>query len=289
VRGEAELPLVGGKVGPSAGKHPGLETAIERSDAFLQGVIREYQPTHIVEMVSGGRDSAAASALSRELRLPTSLILHGKTGTGIQETTEHVVDHYGNAGPDFAIADAGNAYERYVMRKGFFGKGRAAHNYSYRILKADPFRAAISRLIRKRQPGVRVMLINGARKSESHNRRMNLQPTRLDKNNLWVNACHDWTDGIRDAFLVSREVPINPVAVQLCRSGECMCGTMQTRAERAEASVIYPRWGRWIDGLEAAAIAKHGFGWNDTGPAYRDPDQQDLFQPMCVGCARDAI
>ena len=33
---------------------------------------------------------------------------------------------------------------------------------------------------------------------------------------------------------------------------------------------------------------KHGFGWGDTGPAYRDPDQQDLFQPMCVGCDRRA-
>jgi 3'-phosphoadenosine 5'-phosphosulfate sulfotransferase (PAPS reductase)/FAD synthetase len=264
-------------------------TVIDTSARALKRIVDEYQPTHIVSMVSGGRDSALSQALAEELGVKVDLILHGRTGTGIPETTEFVTDHYGNRGPDFAVADAGDAYENYVMRKGFFGKGRDAHNFSYRILKADPFRAAISRLIRKRQLGVRVMLLNGARKSESHNRRLNLKPVRLDKNNLWVNLCHEWTSGDRDVYLANRAVPINPVATQLCRSGECMCGTMQTDGERAEAAALYPQWGDWLNDLERRAKAKHGWGWGDTGPTYIDPDQLDLFQPMCAECEIEAV
>lgn len=265
-----------------------LRRAISSSIRIMESSIANYQPTHIVSMVSGGKDSAAAYAIAEEIGIPIDLILHGNTRTGIQETTEFVTEHYGHKRQDFAVADAGDAYERYVMRKGFFGKGRVAHNFAYRILKADPFRAAISRLIRQRKRGVRVMLINGARKSESENRRLNLPTSRMDKGNMWVNICHDWTDGDRDVYLASREIVLNPVAVALCRSGECMCGTMQTNGDRLEAAALYPKWASWLNGLEAAAKAKHGFGWDDTGPKYRDPRQEDMFHPMCVGCEKSA-
>ncbi len=268
------------------GPTPSLAKAIGSSCRTMESAISNYQPTHIVAMVSGGRDSALAYALADEMGLPIDLILHGNTRTGIQQTTQFVTDYYGSLRPDFAVADAGDAYERYVTRKGFFGKGRNAHNFAYRILKADPFRAAISRLIRQGKRGVRVMLLNGARASESDNRRLNLPVSRMDKGNMWVNICHHWTDGDRDAYLASRGVPINPVATALCRSGECMCGTMQTKGDRLEASALFPAWGAWLDALEATAKAKHGFGWNDTGPKYHDPRQDDLFHPMCVGCER---
>lgn len=258
--------------------------AIERSARMIARVAADYQPTHVVAMVSGGRDSAAAYELCAATGVKVDLILHGRTGTGIPETTEFVADHYGNQGPDFAIADAGDAYERYVMRKGFFGVGPSAHTYAYHVLKADPFRAAISRLVRRRRRGQRIMLINGARKSESENRRMNLRETRLDKGNLWVNICHDWTAGERDQLLAANEVTINPVAVQLCRSGECMCGTMQTLAERAEAAAVYPRWAAWLNDLERAARKLHGFGWGEAFPRPEDPRQGDLFQPLCGEC-----
>ena len=267
----------------------GIDRAINSSVRLMQSVMAKYQPTHIVVMVSGGRDSAAACAIAEEMGLPIDLILHGNTRTGIPETTQFVIDHYGNKAVDFAVADAGDAYERYVMRKGFFGKGRNAHNFSYRILKADPFRAAISRLIRQKKRGVRVMLLNGARASESENRRINLSPVRMDKGNMWVNICHHWTDGDRDAYLESRQVQINPVAKVLCRSAECMCGTMQTTGDRNEAAALYPAWGNWLNDLEVVVKAKHGFGWGDTGPKYKDHRQDDLFQPMCVGCNRTEL
>ncbi len=266
---------------------PSLTRAMHLSCERMEKVIAEVQPTHIIATVSGGRDSAAEVELAREMGIKIDLILHCRTGTGIPETTSHVLDYYGSLGPNFVMADAGSAYESYVMRKGFFGVGRQAHNFSYRILKADPMRAAISREIRKGKRGVRTLILNGARALESENRRLNLPETRFDKGNLWVNILHDWSTGDRDRYLHLRKTPINPVAVQLCRSGECMCGTMQTQQVRDEAAAIYPEWGAWLNHLERRVKAKHGWGWGEPMPRPADPRQIDMFQPMCVGCTRD--
>lgn len=270
---------------------PSLARAMDLSAERVGRVVAEFDPTHIVLTVSGGRDSAAEVSFALELGLKADLILHCRTGTGIRQTTEHVVDYYGKLGPDFVMADAGDAYERYVMRKGFFGIGRQAHNFSYRVLKAQPMRSAISHSIRQGSRGVRVMMLNGARALESDNRRLNLPETRRDpasRGNLWVNLIHDWSDADRDNYLRLRGIPINPVARELCRSGECLCGTMQSLQERAQASVVYPEWGAWIDDLERRAIAKHGWGWGVPMPRPADPNQVEMFTPLCMGCAREA-
>lgn len=267
-----------------------LTRAMDLSRARMERVIAEVRPTHIVGTVSGGRDSAAEIEFAREMGLKIDMILHCRTGTGIAETTEHVVDYYGNLGPDFVMADAGTAYEEYVMRKGFFGVGRSAHNFSYRVLKATPMRKAISANIRQGKRDVRILLLNGARALESDNRALNLKEVRRDPaspGNIWTNIIHDWSTADRDRYLSIKKTPINPVAVQLCRSGECMCGTMQTKQMRAEAAAVYPEWGRWIDELESVAKAKHGWGWGETMPKPSDDRQIEMFEPMCVGCARD--
>lgn len=263
---------------------------LDDAKKILQAAIYQINPTHIVSMVSGGKDSACSHAVAEELGVKIDLILHGNTRCGITETSQFVKDYYGRLGPDFAEADAGTAYEDYVLRKGFFGKGVSAHAYAYRVLKATPFRKAISKYIRQGKRDIRVLLLNGARKDESPNRKANLQVTRQDpaaKNNIWVNLIHNFTQEDRDAYLDSRKVPINPVAKALCRSGECMCGTMQSHAERIEAAALYPTWGNWLSNLEAEAIKRHGFGWGEPFPKKRKELPLLDFMPMCIGCGKD--
>lgn len=259
---------------------------IDSSLKIMREAIEQFSPTHIISMVSGGKDSAASDHVARELGIKIDFVMHGNTRCGIHETTEFVRDNYGRMG-EYVEADAGTAYEDYVMRKGFFGKGIDAHGFAYRILKATPFRKAVSKHIRQGKKGVRILLINGARKDESVNRRKNLRIWRQDPaspGNIWVNIIHDWPQDERDEYLATRQVKINPVARSLCRSGECMCGTMQTKAERVEAAVLYPKWGEWLTSLENEARRLHGFGWGDVAPKPRDPKQTDLFQPMCTDC-----
>jgi 3'-phosphoadenosine 5'-phosphosulfate sulfotransferase (PAPS reductase)/FAD synthetase len=258
---------------------------IDKSAAILRQAIDQFNPTHIVSMVSGGKDSAASDQVARELGIKIDMVMHGNTRCGIPQTTEFVRDTYGKLG-DYVEADAGTAYEDYVLRKGFFGKGLDAHGFAYRVLKATPFRKAVSKHIRQRKRGVRVLLINGARQDESENRKKHLKVWRQDPaapGNIWVSVIFDWSQEERDAYLESRGTPINPVAKALCRSGECMCGTMQEKAERTEAAVLYPAWGKWLNELEAEARRLHGFGWGDPFPKPRDPLQGDFF-PMCKDC-----
>lgn len=264
-----------------------LNQAIAQSAFYVKTAIEWYAPKHIVTMVSGGRDSAACHALAVELGLPIAMTIHGRTGCGLRGTQDFVEENYGTDAP-LLIADAGTAYEDYVLRKGFFGKGRDAHGFAYRILKAQPFRKLISAEMRRGKSNVPVLLLNGAFRAESDNRMATLRRSRSDPAapmNIWFNLIHDWTPALRDEYLASRNVPISPVAKALCRSGECMCGTMQTAAERIEAEAFDPEWGRWLSELEAEAKTVHGFGWGETA---RKPSvaQPDLFMPMCVGCGK---
>lgn len=261
---------------------------VDQTKVALKQAVANLNPTHIVSMVSGGRDSAASHAIASEvLGERIDLILHINTRCGIPETSQFVESYYGSLGPDFIVADAGTSYEDYVLRKGFFGKGRGAHNFAYRVLKATPLRKTISKCIRQRRRNIRVLLLNGARANESANRQNNLKVSRTDPaapGNIWFNVIHDWAAMERDDYLNSRSVPLNPVAKALCRSGECMCGTMQSYAQRVEAACVYPSWGDWLDQLEAEVKAKHGFGWGEPFPRKQDAGQRDLFEPMCVGC-----
>lgn len=267
-----------------------VAVAVESSAAILREAIDQFSPTHVVSMVSGGYDSAASDQIARELGANIDFVMHGNTGCGIRQTTDFVRETYGAIG-EYIEADAGTAYEDYVLRKGFFGKGIGAHGFSYRVLKATPFRKAISKHIRQGKRDIRVLFINGARKDESENRQKHLQTFRRDPaspGNIWVNLIHEWDQEVRDAYLRDRKTLINPVATQLCRSGECMCGTMQTAQERGEAAALYPEWGNWLSALEEEARRLHGFGWGESFPKPVDNRQADLFQPMCKDCVRRA-
>lgn len=265
-----------------------VDSRLSQSTRIVADAVEQFRPTHIVSMVSGGKDSACSDAVARELGVKIDMVIHGNTRCGIPETSQFVRDRYGALG-EYVEADAGTAYEDYVLRKGFFGKGIGAHAFAYHVLKADPFRKAVSANIRHGKRDIRVLLLNGARKDESENRNSKLQMYRRDPSrpgNIWANIIHDWTQQDRDSYLDSRRVPVNPVAKQLCRSGECMCGTMQTHEERIEAALLYPQWGSWIAGLEAEAIKRHGYGWGVSMPRGLKPTngQRDLFQPMCTDC-----
>lgn len=268
-----------------------MGTVIESSRGIIERAVAEIKPYAIVAMISGGKDSLAAYLVAKELGVKVTHILHGRTGTGIQETTEFVREFAAGEPVTYIEADAGDSYVDYVQRKGFFGKGVQAHSYAYHMLKRMHFRRTISRHIRQRRRNRPIVLINGARQSESLNRSKNmLTPTRKDDNNTWVNICHHWNQSHRDAYLNEMGAPVNPVTTKLCRSGECLCGSSQSQGARAEAAFYYPAWGAWLDELERSVKAKFGWGWGEQIPgwvAQEKAGQLGLFEPMCVGCAAE--
>lgn len=262
---------------------------IESSREILERAIAEIKPYAIVSMISGGKDSLCAYLVARELDIPMTHIMHGVTGTGIRQTTNFVRWFAKTQSLTYLEANAGKAYEEYVRKKGFMGVGVSAHTFAYHILKQQRFQSVVSWYIRQNRKGRPILLLNGARADESVNRGKNLQEPisrYRDSTNIWVNVIHYWSRKDRDNYLEEEQAPKNPVTEVLCRSGECLCGTMQSRATREEASFYFPEWGSWLDELEKEAISKFGFGWGEQKSTSSKP-LKPTFQPMCTGCLEE--
>ena len=267
-------------------------------EIWQQALEKHPEPYAIVLALSGGNDSRATYYAAKALNIPVTHILHIHTGTGIQQTTEWVrwfaTEH---AKLPYLEGSAGNRFEKRVLTHGFIGRGFRAHEIAYHLLKRGALVKTLSQEIRQKKRNRTILLLNGARLSESDNRAKNFAntPIRADKprsKNVWVNLLQHWSK--QDCFDICDEnhAPQNPVARELCRSGECMCGTMQEIQARSEASSIYPEWGRWLDSLEMRVKETFPWGWGE--PVSKEwlaekAGQMRLFdaetfQPMCSSC-----
>ena len=63
-----------------------MDSLIKSSADVLRTAMSEFQPTHIVSMVSGGKDSAASDQIARELGVKIDFVMHGNTRCGIPST-----------------------------------------------------------------------------------------------------------------------------------------------------------------------------------------------------------
>lgn len=263
------------------------EMLLKRSLDIYQEAVTIHRPDAVVLMFSGGDDSLTCYHIAKQLGIKFNFVIHGNTRTGISDTTEFVRTVTDQMDDKYLEADAGHAYQDYVLRKGFFGKGNHAHSFSYAVLKANHFHRIVSAAIVKRKRNVKILLINGARRTESARRKVTMiNPLKIDpsrQNQIWVNIINDWEKLDCINYLEGNGIKRNPVSINLCRSGECLCGTMQTEGDRTEAGFYYPAWKKWIDNLDEKVKKIHGFGWNDKGPPKKE-SQIEIFQPMCTGC-----
>lgn len=267
---------------------------IESSKEIYQKAIKDYKPKAIVMMLSGGDDSTTAYAVTKELGIKVDAVIHGNTRTGIKETSIFAAKQVQKYGDKYLVADAGSSYEKYVMRKGFFGVGNQAHNYAYHVLKIGHFRNIVSTNFRRSKRNFPILFLNGARRQESKRREVTMKsPYKLDpsqKNNIWVNIINEWNKNECLDYLEGNSIERNPVSINLCRSGECMCGTMQSKGDRIEASYFYPEWGKWIDELEKKVTKKFPWKWGENilrGRILEKHGQMNMFEsfhPMCTGC-----
>jgi 3'-phosphoadenosine 5'-phosphosulfate sulfotransferase (PAPS reductase)/FAD synthetase len=269
------------------------EEILHKSKEIVFQAISDHSPAATVLMLSGGDDSLTAYHVAKELGIKIDFVIHGNTRTGIPLTTDFARMKAEAMGDTYLEADAGESYENYLFRKGFFGKGLGAHAFSYHILKQDHFERVVAANIRKRKRNFKILFLNGGRKDESENRKVRfanpIKITNRRPNDIWVNIINDWSKKDCLEYMEGNCIKRNPVSVNLCRSGECMCGTMQSKGDRLEASFFYPDWGKKLDELEAKVKAIHNFGWGENKPKQKTTPQTDLFQPMCVGCTKNEV
>jgi 3'-phosphoadenosine 5'-phosphosulfate sulfotransferase (PAPS reductase)/FAD synthetase len=264
---------------------------LNHSQEIYELAVERFNPKINILMFSGGNDSLTALHVAKTLNIKINYVLHINTETGISETTQFcrsLQDQF-----PYQEVSAGTSYQDYVLRKGFFGRGSTAHTNAYHILKATHYRKFVSS-IRQRRRNFKVLLLNGARLQESKNRKHNLKEIfNIDpaaKSNVWVNLIHDWSKIDCLDFLQDNKVKLNQVTQLIHRSGECMCGTMQSLEDRKEASLWFPDWGNWLDDLEKQVICKHPWKWGYNIPPWVSQIKNgqlplsDNFSPMCQSC-----
>lgn len=270
----------------------GYDNLLKESHFIVSEAIKREKPYAICLMLSGGDDSVTALHVALMIGVKIDFIIHGVTGTGLSCVRKYVNELADRKGIKIIEANAGTAFEDYVNRKGFFGRGMAAHKYSYHVLKSGPFESAISRNITKRVRGRKIILLNGVRVEESENRSDNYgdDPYTYRKNLIWVNIIHWWTKSECLHLLESENVERNPASIVLNRSGECNCGTMQSLADIQAASDFDPVFGDWMSRLRKHVTSK--FGWDICQQPSKKQvqevkdraDKLSDFMPMCVGC-----
>ena len=271
----------------------GRKDLLETSREIYNRAVTEYKPYAICLMFSGGDDSLTTLHVALQLGIKFDLIIHGITGTGITETHDFVKKTVETIPFKYVESNAGSVYTDYVLRKGFFGVGDGAHEFTYHLLKAGPFRKVISKHIRQGKRGRNILLINGARRLESENRKKTMinpiKPDPTQPTNIWVNLINEWPDHSCSEYLEANGIERNPVSKVLCRSGECLCGSQQQLGDGFEAAAHFPVWGKWWKDLRQAVRDK-GFSWDWSEPlpkgvALERKGQLNMFfQPMCSGC-----
>jgi 3'-phosphoadenosine 5'-phosphosulfate sulfotransferase (PAPS reductase)/FAD synthetase len=273
-----------------------MNELLKQSREIVEEAILQYKPKAIFMMFSGGNDSRAAYEVCKILNVPLTHFVHGVTRTGIQETTSYVRNFAKETGLTYLEADAGDAFEKYIERKGFFGLGDTAHSYAYHLLKSQRFTTTAASL-RKRRKGFNILFLSGARSDESKRRKRNFRrPINADptvKSNIWVDVIFHWDKRNLLDFLHEAPSKPNPVTELLCRSGECLCGTMQSKEEGDEAAYWFPEWGDWRRRMtEKARQSGFLWGWGEEMDEYTKhvmrgnlemfPGHE--FQPACASC-----
>ncbi len=274
-----------------------MHSLLTQSKEILEKAIADYSLFASVLMFSGGNDSRLAYWVLKAIGYSPDAIIHGHTGTGIAECRQFVESFAAANDERLIIADygAGEAYRARLLDRGWFGRGQKAHSIAYNILKATPFRKAISHNFRHGKRGRNVLMICGARQAESINRADNYSASYYNSDpaspgNIWVNLVWHWPDKEKREFLAEQPGKAGLFPSTLHRSGDCMCGTTQSIEEGSEAAFWFPDWANewWLPTRRAVAESGCTWDWGQNPPAglkaqlplFRD------FMPACITCQR---
>ena len=218
---------------------------------ILYSAIDEHQPKCIFALFSGGGDSSVLlHAVQGWLGSELTAAVHIDTGTALPGVREHAEAICEGLDVELLVYEAGDAYERMVRKHGVPGPG--AHMYAYTLLKERQ----IDRLVRehKQKRSDRIMLLAGARASESQRRMGKAKACDRDGAQVWVNPLLRWSNEEMRAYRELHEIPQSDASALVHRSGECNCGAFASKGEREMLQALYPDWfARVIEPRESEA------------------------------------
>lgn len=257
-----------------------------QSREIVYGAIDEHEPRCVFALFSGGGDSTAMLHWAAE-RLDSELTaaVHIDTGTALPGVRAHAEAVAVQIGVPLLVYEAGDAYRQMVRRHGVPGPG--AHRYPYILLKDRQIATLVREHKRKRSD--RIMLISGARASESERRMGTAVAAWREKARVWVNPLLHWSGAETRVYREAHALPLSDAAALVHRSGECNCGAFAGAGEREFLQSLYPDWfAETIESAEREAAARGlPCRWGERPPGC--PIRRERRRPPCACEAQLAL
>jgi 3'-phosphoadenosine 5'-phosphosulfate sulfotransferase (PAPS reductase)/FAD synthetase len=220
---------------------------------------------------------------------------HIRTGTGVPQTTQFVVDTCEKQGWPLKVYDPPVKYEDIVREYGF--PGPAQHGLMYQRLKERCLRI----LVREHKVDFkdRIMLITGVRQDESVRRMRHVDRIQREGAQVWAAAIWNWSKiDCANFVFKDRGLERNPVVDMMHMSGECRCGAFARPGELDEWLAWFPDETQWILELqeEISTAGLRAWRWGTRPPRiHREQmslafgEDWDSATPglLCVGCGSD--
>jgi len=177
-------------------------------------------------MFSGGDDSL--SMVHKVMSAgDADAVLYLNTNTGLSENLEYVIDVCRRFGWPLRIETSPVSLVELAMKFQFPGSGY--HTVAYAYLKERQLSSIAG------EYGGVPEFITGVRKHESDRRMKNVPDEYRSEGKggrwVWVQPIRDWRDDDVTDYRNNHDLPRNPIAAKIHRSGDCYCGAFAHRDE----------------------------------------------------------
>jgi 3'-phosphoadenosine 5'-phosphosulfate sulfotransferase (PAPS reductase)/FAD synthetase len=244
-------------------------------------------------LFSGGNDSMASTHRAyAEYDIDYTVYLD--TNSGLDENLQHVKTVCNNYGWDLAILQAPITLEGFCLgsedRQAYGFPGPASHSWAFNMFKQRQLRTLASHVDGTPR------YYSGIRKHESERRMRHVDgETGEGERWMWVRPIHNWRDERVDNYRDEHDLPNNPVAEKIGRSGDCYCGAFAHRdTEMLELEAHYPDHAEWLQELEEEVADKRdesdeycywGFGGLSEKEIRAKLAEDDMDQmSLCSSC-----
>ena len=203
-------------------------------------------------LFSGGNDSVVSTHVAQK-RHDIDWVVYLDTNTGIDENLEHVKSVCESYEWDLGILSSPVTLRQFVLgtdtRKPYGFPGPAKHSWAYNYFKERQLSELSTHLNTKPR------FFTGVRSHESQRRMKTVDGERNEADRwVWIAPIHDWRDERVNDYRDKKNLPENPVAKKIGKSGDCLCGAFSHRDDMmVELEAHYPERAEWIKELESDA------------------------------------